>query len=811
VELFISSVTYYVVLFYRPPNSNVSFNENFKVVMNNIKSCGGKNILCIGDLNLPEIDWESMTGSTSLSSNFTDICFEHDLSQINKNPSRTTSLNILDVILTNFPSKLSDVNAYISSFKSDHLMIECTMDVTGHKTINQPSQPRFVYQFKDTNFDQLNYLLYNANLEEIVNECTDVNKAWYSWKRKVVEILDKNVKKVKLKGTKNSPWLDGEIIHMSNLKSSARKKALKSGKVSDWVAYRNVNNRIKCLVRKKYNEYLNNSFLDIGVNPKKFWNIVNCKKQHKSLPDKMYFNNTTTDDSQGKADLFNLYFTSQFNNVTYPEPVVDTFVNDNLSNIVISVDEVYNVLLNLDVNKCNGPEGIPVIIYKRCAEILAPSLCLLYNSSLNQGVVPHDFKCANVIPVYKKDDASNMCNYRPISILPTAEKVFEKCIHNIIFDITRNDINVNQHGFMNRKSTTTQLLEFYNYVHDKLDKNSQVDVAFLDLSKAFDRVPHNLLLLKLKTFGINGPLLNWFKNYLSCRKQCVVLEGHKSRYSVVTSGVPQGSILGPLLFLYYINDIFKCINSTDTSLFLYADDAKIGHVINNVDDCKLLQSELESLYVWCNTWGMAFNVTKCVFMSFSKNIILTTYPYNIRNVSLNRVTKFTDLGILINDKLEWDDHINNCIKRANMRLGLIKRTTGYPCSTEVKLLCYTSLVRPILEFTSQLWTCNYNKKLMKNLESVQRRATKYILCDLNSSYDERLCKLSLLPLSFRREFLDLLFYYNCIHDIVDMNLNQFPQFIVHINPRTRQNYDDLQLPVRNICRKSYMYSMNTHE
>jgi hypothetical protein len=318
-------------------------------------------------------------------------------------------------------------------------------------------------------------------------------------------------------------------------------------------------------------------------------------------------------------------------------------------------------------------------------------------------------------------------------------------------------------------------------------------VAFLDLAKAFDRVPHKLLLHKLKSFGFSGSLLKWFTDYLHHRKQRVILEGFVSKSSVVTSGVPQGSILGPLLFLYYINDMFKYINCNKSTLYLYADDAKIGHVINSTIDCENFQADINRLDSWSAVWGMLFNTNKCVIMSFFKNKSIA-YPYMINNCLLEKVVNFCDLGVSVNNKLTWDEHISTCIKRANMRLGLIKRTTGYSCSTKVKLLCYTTLVRPILESCSQVWS-NNSKKLIKNLESVQRRATMYIMSDSVSSYKERLLSLDLLPLSYRRDYLDLLFYYNSINDRIDINMLHLPSFVHADNPRTRLNHDDKLLPV----------------
>jgi hypothetical protein len=431
------------------------------------------------------------------------------------------------------------------------------------------------------------------------------------------------------------------------------------------------------------------------------------------------------------------------------------------------------------------------------------SLCLLYNISLNTGVIPNDFRCANVIPIFKKGNADLVNNYRPISILPTAEKVFERCIHNVIYPITRQDINSNQHGFMGKRSTTTQLLEFYNNVHLSLENVKQFDVAFLDLSKAFDRVSHTLLIHKLTSYGFNGKLLNWFMAYLKNRKQTVIVNGACSDQSVVSSGVPQGSILGPLLFLYFINDVFKYIDNDSALLYLYADDAKIGHPINSISDCLNLQKCLDNMSMWCKDWGMVFNTSKSVTMSFCKGKQSVANQYVLDGTPIIKVSEFVDLGILVTEKLSWDAHIDSQVKKANQRLGLVKRTTGYSCNTDVKLVCFTSLVRPLVEFTSQLWAGNYTKKSLLKLESLQRRASKFILNDYVSPYDVRLTRLKLLPLSYRREFLDLVYFYNCINSLIDMETSHLPIFITHNTVRTRLANDDLLLSVPKVKYMTY--------
>jgi hypothetical protein len=250
--------------------------------------------------------------------------------------------------------------------------------------------------------------LYNLNLEQIVLNTTSIDTAWLLWKKNVILILDKFVKKVRIKSGKNNAWLDADIVHLSNLKATARNKALKSNNLSDWEKYRCLNNKMKKMVREKHNTFLEHCLDNIDVNPKKFWSLVSTKNKTKSIPDEINFNGTTASSPQHKAELFNQYFSSQFNNSLYDVPDVLEFVNDNLSSIVLSVDDVYQVMLDLDTSKCNGPDGIPIIVYKMCAHILAPSLCLLFNRSLLSGKLPMEFKVANVFPIFKKGEHNNV-------------------------------------------------------------------------------------------------------------------------------------------------------------------------------------------------------------------------------------------------------------------------------------------------------------------------------------------------------------------------------------------------------------------
>jgi hypothetical protein len=659
-----------------------------------------------------------------------------------------------------------------------------------HSSISKEHN-RSVYLYNAANFDEISYYLNKANLSDIViNNSHNINFAWSKWKDTVTDIINKYVPKKVLSNRHSPPWIDGDVVHLANKKEVARKRAKKSGKLTDWDKYKELNNRVKNLVNSKHKSYLNHCFDNLNTHPKKFWGLVSHKSKKGSLPEEMFYENKNSTDTETKADMFNQFFFSQFNFSTHVEPDVPVFTNLNLYHITITYMDVINVLQKLDINKAYGPDGLATIIYKNCAHTLAPSLVLLFNLSLDLGILPADWKAANIVPVFKKGVKNDITNYRPISLLPVAIKIMERCIHSYVYNIVKNDIFQNQHGFMARRSTTSQLVEFYNNIYNNCDNKTQSDVIFLDLKKAFDSVPHNLLLLKLHSFGINGKLLDWIRNYLSGRKQRVIINGKTSKYKEVISGVPQGSILGPLMFLLYINDMNKSITDINTSVYLYADDSKLVRKINTILDCMALQNSINELSHWAKTWGLRFNPMKCSIMSFvSGTPHKILYNYNMENVTLSRTGSFVDLGVTVCDNLKWDLHIDNITSKANKRLGLVKRCIGNDCSLQVKLTCYTSLVRPLLESCSCVWACT-TKKLLTKIETVQRRASKFITNNYNMDYDLRLSLCNLLPLSLRRDYLDLVFLYNYIHDLVDVNISV--AFVTQ-NRVTRNVDDDLRI------------------
>ena len=358
-----------------------------------------------------------------------------------------------------------------------------------------------------------------------------------------------------------------------------------------------------------------------------------------------------------------------------------------------------------------------------------------------------------------------------------------------------NLINDSQHGFTKGRSCLTNLLEFFEEITKLLDSGQPVDVIYLDFAKAFDKVPHERLLRKVQSHGVTGIVSTWIASWLSGRKQRVVLRGRYSIWSEVLSGVPQGSVLGPLLFLLFINDLDTGIIS---KLCKFADDTKLGGTVGTEEDVNKLRDDLKKLYLWAEEWQMAFNVDKCVVMHFgNKN---KQYDYEMGGSKLKNSTAERDLGVIIASDGKVSEQCLVAAKKANSVLGMIKRNIKSR-SREVIGRLYKTLVRPKLEYCVQMW-CPYLSKDIEVLEKVQKRATKLITTCKSWGYEDRLRYTGLMTLKSRRKRGDMIEVFKLIKGIDKIDKNIF--FSLADNNRVRgHQYRLLKSHSRLDIRKHY--------
>ena len=368
------------------------------------------------------------------------------------------------------------------------------------------------------------------------------------------------------------------------------------------------------------------------------------------------------------------------------------------------------------------------------------------------------------------------------------------------FDHIRHLITESQHGFLRQRSCVTQLLSALHAIGQSLDKNVQTDIVYLDFAKAFDSVDHQILLQKLKSYGVRGQLYKWFVDYLNGRCQRVVIDGASSHWAPVTSGVSQGSILGPILFVIFINDL-PDILPNEKMASLYADGTKVFNPIRSIADCEKVQQSLTNLECWSRNNNLDFNSSKCKVLTITRKKSPLTYAYQMNSKAVLRVEKEKDLGVCVNSNLSWHDHIFTITAKGNKMLGLLKRTCPLLTNTTVRRTLYLTLVRSQLSYATEAWS-PYTAKLISKVESVQRRATVWILKLKRGeiAYKQRSTTLNLLPLCYEREIAHLVFFFKALHGNIDLDVCTFVSF--ENNGRTRLSQNPTLTLKTSYCKSS---------
>ena len=366
-----------------------------------------------------------------------------------------------------------------------------------------------------------------------------------------------------------------------------------------------------------------------------------------------------------------------------------------------------------------------------------------------------------VTPIYKKGAKNRAENYRPVSLTSVVCKIMEKIVKEAVMKhlLENNLLSSKQFGFIPGRSTATQLLKYLDECLDTISDGGIIDVIYMDFAKAFDTVPHRRLVHKLEAYGIRGKVNDWINAFLNDRSQVVKVNGTESRSAAVLSGIPQGSVLGPLLFVLYINDLPENI---DSSVYLFADDTKLLRQVASLHDASTLQNDVEELESWSRKWLIKFNKEKCHVLSLGKFENIThTQRYELDGEELEHVFEEKDLGIIIDASLNFEDHMTSKINKANAIMGLIRRTFSF---LDVKLFkqLYTSFVRPHLEYGQAVWSPHLAKHI-NMIENVQKRATKQADGLRELTYSERLRALHLPSLKYRRARGDMVEIFKHFH------------------------------------------------
>ena len=654
VELNVGNNRYVFCTVYRVGNSGEA---NHDSIVQSIKSMytsrSLRKVFIVGDFNLSSINWPQ-TEETQENIDRIDKLFLESFSELGLHQCVRDATHVkgrtLDIVLTNFRALISEVKVHKSESicKSDHYPISFKVSAS---VKNKKLLKRKIYNFKKANWDQLNDDLVRVPWSGLIDR-TDPEIAWSNFKTVLFMLVDKHIPKITIKNDFSAPWFDAECFEAYRNKERAHKKFKSDNSLANELKRNSSRSHFKHVCNEKMRDNLYNSD-DPALITKKFWAHVKSKSKNHRLPECMSLNGTYRNSPLDKANLFNSYFFDQFSEASNYDVSID-WTNDSLFDIDFNPLEIKGLLSNLNSNKACGPDGIHGKILKHCAVGLADPLSMLFKLSYNSGSLPKDWRVANVVPVHKKGHKDNIENYRPISLTSLVMKTFERILKKELLLRTAHLLDDRQHGFLSQRSCTTNMVNFLDSVVLSVNdlKTVSTDVVYFDFAKAFDSVNHDLILTKLKSmYHIDGRLLKFLQSYLQGREQSVVIENCVSSSKPVLSGVPQGSILGPILFVLFINDLPSGL-SQGTELALYADDTKIWRGITSYSDHQLLQNDINYLNSWATSNKMKFHPLKCKVVSIHSSpsplafLPFVNFHYQLGENLLEYTENEKDLGSL---------------------------------------------------------------------------------------------------------------------------------------------------------------------
>ena len=633
-------------------------------------------------------------------------------------------------------------------------------------------------------------------------------ECWNILKYEIESIIDKFVPFRKQGKRCRKKHLSKEAIRKIMLKQTMWRVYRRIRKEEDYAKYKEALNAATTEIRQSKRSYEQKLACNIKNDSKSFYAYVRSKQ---NVQDKV----GPLEDSAGNiisqgflmAEDLNGYFSSVFTKEDISSlPVADAKFqgakSEYLGPLVVTPELVAKKIKAVKDNKSPGVDGIPPKLLMETVDQISIPLARVFNLSLKEGVVPFEWKEANIIPLFKKGSRNKSENYRPVSLTSVICKLLERLIkdHMVDFLVKHKLLNSCQHGFLKARSCLTNMLCFLEEITKWIDVGSPVDIIYLDFQKAFDKVPHQRLLLKLKAHGIGDSITDWIKQWLTDRRQRVVADGEVSTWKSVLSGVPQGSVLGPILFLIYINDLDDSITS---NVLKFADDTKLFRKVNTDGDKQHLQNDLDRLMKWSEKWQMLFNFGKCKCLHTGHGNL--NVNYKMGDTVLGTTVKEKDLGVTISADMKVSEQCGIAASKGNQILGLIRRNITYK-GKKLIIPLYKAIVRPHLEYCIQAWR-PYRKKDMDTLERIQRRATKMIPELRDLSYEERLKECGLTTLETRRLRGDQIEVFKILNGYENIDRNMF--FSLKKDSRTRGHEVKL---VKDQCRldiRKHSFSQRT--
>lgn len=721
---------------YRHPRGNASrflsyINDTLEVISKENKTC-----TLLGDFNLNLLNFETHLDTHE----FINILSSYFYSPHIIKPTRITyhSATLIDNIF---------VNSLAHHTISGNLVYDLTDHLPNFIIINKfTALPKnFSKVTRDySNFDPNKFCddVRSINWEKCFNS-NDSSESFDYFYSELIGVVDSHIplkilSKRKLKQT-FKPWITQGIRKSIQIKNKLYKKFLKTRSTYYHNKFKMYRNKLNQLIKSSKNKYFIEYFNNNKTNIKYIWSgirkLITNKSKGCSVPSKLIIDGNDITDSKDIANAFNNFFTNVGTNLAQEIPAFNdspfSFMGNPQTNSFfirhVTSEEISKEISKLNPSKSTGPYSIPINILILIKDLISPPLQKIFNCSFDRGIVPEKFKIANVIPAHKKGSELCVNNYRPISLLSVFNKLLEKMMFSRLMSfINHNNILFHkQFGFRKHHSTLQAVLSIADKIQTSIDSSNFSCGIFLDLSKAFDTVNHKILLDKLSFYGIRGNALEWFKSYLSNRKQFVSIGNVNSDMMSIPMGVPQGSVLGPLLFLLYLNDLPKCSSVLDFHLF--ADDTNLFYSSGSLLDIETtVRSELELVHKWLCCNQVSLNIEKSNYVIFHAPQKKTTFQVNLslHNIPLKQESTTKYLGILIDENLNWKSHISYIESKIKRGVGVISKLR-HTVTRSILINLYYSLIYPYLIYGLVSWGNTYNTTL-DPLFNLQKKVVRLI-------------------------------------------------------------------------------------